>query len=43
MVLTGEGGTGKTTMLECLRDFLDAQQILFAPLLNSRITVGQFF
>ena len=23
IVLTGEVGTGKTTMLECLRDFLD--------------------
>jgi general secretion pathway protein A len=43
IVLTGEVGTGKTTMLECLRDFLDAQQILFASLVNSRITVGQFF
>ena len=38
IVLTGEVGTGKTTMLECLRDFLDAQQILFASLVNSRIT-----
>jgi general secretion pathway protein A len=43
IVLTGEVGTGKTTMLECLRDFLDAQQILFASLVNSRLTVGQFF
>jgi general secretion pathway protein A len=43
IVLTGEVGTGKTTMLECLRDFLDAQQIPFASLVNSRITVGQFF
>jgi general secretion pathway protein A len=42
VVLTGEVGTGKTTMLECLRDFLDAQQILFASLVNSRITVAQF-
>jgi general secretion pathway protein A len=43
IVLTGEVGTGKTTMLECLRDFLDGQQILFASLVNSRLTVGQFF
>jgi len=43
IVLTGEVGTGKTTMLECLRDFLNAQQILFASLINSRLTVGQFF
>ncbi len=43
MVLTGEVGTGKTTMLECLRDFLYAQQIAFASLFNSRLTVEQFF
>ena len=43
VVLAGEVGTGKTTMLECLRDFLAAQQILFASLLNSRVNVGQFF
>jgi general secretion pathway protein A len=43
IVLTGEVGTGKTTMLECLRDFLTAQQITFASLFNSRLTVAQFF
>jgi general secretion pathway protein A len=43
IVLTGEVGTGKTTMLECLRDFLTSQQILFASLFNSRLTVEQFF
>jgi general secretion pathway protein A len=43
IVLTGEVGTGKTTMLECLRDFLYAQQIAFASLFNSRLTVEQFF
>jgi general secretion pathway protein A len=43
IVLTGEVGTGKTTMLECLRDFLQAQQIAFASLFNSRLTVEQFF
>ena len=43
IVLTGEVGTGKTTMLECLRDFLNAQQITFASLFNSRLTVEQFF
>jgi general secretion pathway protein A len=43
IVLSGEVGTGKTMMLECLRDFLDAQQILYAYLFNSRITPGQFF
>ena len=43
IVLTGEVGTGKTTLLECLRDFLNAQQIAFASLFNSRLTVEQFF
>jgi general secretion pathway protein A len=43
ILLTGEVGTGKTTMLECLRDFLSAQQIAFASLFNSRLTVDQFF
>jgi len=42
VVITGEVGTGKTTMLECLRDFLRAQQIAFASLFNSRLTVEQF-
>jgi general secretion pathway protein A len=43
IVLTGEVGTGKTTMLECLRDFLNAQQIAYGSLFNSRLTVEQFF
>jgi general secretion pathway protein A len=43
IVLTGEVGTGKTTMLECLRDFLTSQHIAFASLSNSRLTVEQFF
>jgi len=43
IVLTGEVGTGKTTMLECLRDFLEAQFIEFAFIFNSRITTEQFF
>ena len=43
VLLSGEVGTGKTTMLECLRDFLHAQQIAFASLFNSRLTVEQFF
>lgn len=43
VVLTGEVGTGKTTMLECLRDFLHSQQISYASLFNSRLTVEQFF
>jgi general secretion pathway protein A len=43
IVLTGEVGTGKTTLLECLRDFLDEQSIEFAFVFNSRITPDQFF
>ena len=43
IVLTGEVGTGKTTMLECLRDFLEVQRIEFAFLFNSRINADQFF
>jgi general secretion pathway protein A len=43
IVLTGEVGTGKTTMLECLRDFLASQHITFASLSNSRLSVEQFF
>jgi general secretion pathway protein A len=43
VVLSGEVGTGKTTMLECLRDYLEAQYIEFAFIFNSRVTVEQFF
>ncbi|MCS6952630.1 MAG: AAA family ATPase [Bryobacterales bacterium] len=43
IVLTGEVGTGKTTLLECLRDTLDRDGVDFAFLFNSRLTVEQFF
>jgi general secretion pathway protein A len=43
IVLTGEVGTGKTTLLECLRDYLYGRQIEFAFLFNSRITPQEFF
>jgi general secretion pathway protein A len=43
IVLTGEVGTGKTTMLECLRDYLESQHVEFAFVFNSRINVEQFF
>ncbi len=43
IALTGEVGTGKTTMLECLRDFLNMQRIPFGFLFNSQITPEQFF
>jgi general secretion pathway protein A len=43
IVLTGEVGTGKTTMLECLRDYLDTIRTEFAFIFNSRLTPDQFF
>jgi general secretion pathway protein A len=43
IVLTGEVGTGKTTMLECLRDHLSSHLTPFAFLFNSRLTPEQFF
>jgi general secretion pathway protein A len=43
IVLTGEVGTGKTTMLECLRDYLESQYVEFAFIFNSRINPEQFF
>ncbi len=43
IVLSGEVGTGKTTMLECLRDYLDSQRVEFAFIFNSRLNPEQFF
>jgi len=43
IVLSGEVGTGKSTLLECLRNFLAAQQVEFAYVFNSRLNVEQFF
>jgi general secretion pathway protein A len=43
IVLSGEVGTGKSTMLECLRGFLSAQRVEFAYVFNSRLTADQFF
>lgn len=43
IVLTGEVGTGKTTMLECLRDYLDTMRTEFAFIFNSRLNPDQFF
>jgi general secretion pathway protein A len=42
IVLTGEVGTGKTTMLECLRDYLHQQSVEFAVVFNSRINAAEF-
>ena len=43
IVLSGEVGTGKSTLLECLRNFLAAQLVEFAYVFNSRLNVEQFF
>jgi general secretion pathway protein A len=43
IVLTGEVGTGKTTLLECLREYLESQFFEFAFLFNSRVNAEQFF
>lgn len=43
IVLTGEVGTGKTTMLECLRDYLYSQRIEFAFIFNSRIKPDELY
>ncbi len=43
IVLTGEVGTGKTTLLECLRDYMQSEGILFGFVFNPRLTVDQFF
>jgi general secretion pathway protein A len=43
VVLTGEVGTGKTTMLECLRDYLSVQRYRFAYIFNSRISSADFY
>jgi len=42
-VLSGEVGTGKTTMLECLRDFLSFHHIEFATIFNSQLKPSEFF
>lgn len=43
VVLTGEVGTGKTTLLECLRDYMNEQGVEFASMVNCRLTPEQFF
>jgi general secretion pathway protein A len=43
IVVTGEAGTGKTTLLQCLGDFFNRDAIEFALFLNARITGGEFY
>ena len=42
IVLAGEVGTGKTTMLECMLDYLNSQRLEYAYIFNSRINSDQF-
>src|SRR5579864_5828647 len=43
IALTGEVGTGKTTVLECLRDYLRERYIGYITVANSRLSVQEFF
>jgi general secretion pathway protein A len=43
IALTGEVGTGKTTVLECLRDYLRSRDIGYITISNSRLSVSEFF
>ena len=43
IALTGEVGTGKTTVLECLRDCLRKRDIGYITVANSRLSAQEFF
>lgn len=43
MCLTGEVGTGKTLVLECLRRALATRPVTFASLMHSSVTPEEFF
>src|SRR5438876_7799057 len=43
IVLSGEVGTGKSTLLECLRSFLNAQEVEYAFVCNTKLNTTQFF
>lgn len=43
IALTGEVGTGKTTVLECVRDYLRERYIGYITVSNSRLSVQEFF
>src|SRR5579864_3016717 len=43
ILLTGEVGTGKTTLLNRLLDWLHGQRVATAFIFNSQVTVGHLF
>jgi general secretion pathway protein A len=43
IVLTGEAGTGKTTLLKCLGEHLYQESVEFAFLVHSRISADEFY
>jgi general secretion pathway protein A len=43
VVATGEVGTGKTLLLQCLMQWLSKNQIAFSHIFNPRLTVIEFF
>jgi len=43
VVTTGEVGTGKTLLLQCLMQWLTKNQIAFSHIFNPRLTVIEFF
>src|ERR1700733_2544127 len=43
VVLTGEGGTGKTLLVRCLLEALTRNKVAFAYMYNPMITVPEFF
>lgn len=43
MLLTGEVGTGKTTLVNCLRDWLKREKTPTAFVFNSRLEAGELF
>src|SRR5271154_3855228 len=43
ILLTGEVGTGKTTLLNCLLDWLRGQRVATAYIFNSRLEVNHLF
>jgi general secretion pathway protein A len=43
VVATGEVGTGKTLLIQCVMQWLNSSQIAFSHIFNPRLTVVEFF